>query len=77
MCKHYGTLYLLCCTCSSRGIDKTTSSLLLLLCLVYNTQVLVSLLPELSNDEHGGRVGALASKLEMAGAGIIVWSDFW
>jgi hypothetical protein len=39
--------------------------------------VLVNLLPQLSNDEHGGRVGALASKLEMAGAGIIVWSDFW
>jgi hypothetical protein len=40
-------------------------------------QVLSELLPELAGDAHGGRLGALRSKLEMAGAGIIIWADFW
>ena len=40
-------------------------------------QVLLELLPDLANDVHGGRIGALRGKLEMAGSGIILWSDFW
>lgn len=38
-------------------------------------QVLEQLLPELAKQEH--KVSALASKLEIAGSSIIVWSDFW
>ncbi|KAG5183644.1 hypothetical protein JKP88DRAFT_316433 [Tribonema minus] len=38
-------------------------------------QVLSDLLPELAGD--ASKLGFLRSKLEMAGAGIVIWSDFW